>query len=230
MTTKRSASKNDKPRRRNHEDRRTEIIRVSERLFAERGFTGTSIDAIAERAKCSKSAIYDLFGSKEALLRDLTLNISESLNEEVARLDEKELPIRQFLETYVRDALTLIVSPRHVGVVRAVFGEATKIERLGKDFYEVGPKAGQEGLAKSLQHHANAGQLQFDSAYTAAVHLYGLMLWGTMMPMLTGARKRITKTEIETATRETVDAFLKIYAPAGKRTKTKKTASRRSRR
>lgn len=230
MKTKRSTPANGTRRRRNNEDRRNEIIRVSENLFAERGFSGTSIDAIAERAKCSKSAIYELFGSKASLLRELTLNISENLNEEVTRLDENELPIREFLETYVRDALTVVVSPRHVGVVRAVFAEAPKIERLGKDFYEVGPKAGQDGLAKSLQRHANAGQLEFESARTAAVHLYGLMLWGTMMPMLTGARKRIAKTEIEKVTHETVDAFLKIYAAPPRGKKTKKTATRPPRR
>lgn len=216
MIVKKHIEFNGALRRRGDDERRLEIIRASERLFAERGFSGTSVEAIAEQAKCSKSAIYSLFGSKEALLKELTLKITDRLNKDIERLDNDNLPVREFLSTYVRDALTLILSPQHIGVVRTILSETTNSEQLGKDFYNVGPKSGQEGLSRSLQRYADAGHLEFDSAYTAAVQVYGLMLWGTMMPMLTGSKKRFSKAEIDTVTHQTVEAFLRIYSPSPK--------------
>jgi AcrR family transcriptional regulator len=49
-------------------DRSDRIIESASELFAERGFQGTSIDAIAERASVSRSLIFWHFDSKDGLL------------------------------------------------------------------------------------------------------------------------------------------------------------------
>lgn len=47
------------------------ILRVAEDLFVEKGFVGTSMSEIAERAGVAKSLIYHHFESKQALWHDL---------------------------------------------------------------------------------------------------------------------------------------------------------------
>jgi TetR/AcrR family transcriptional regulator len=47
------------------------ILRVAEDLFVEKGFVGTSMSEIAERAGVAKSLIYHHFESKQALWREL---------------------------------------------------------------------------------------------------------------------------------------------------------------
>ncbi|WP_143965335.1 TetR/AcrR family transcriptional regulator [Gordonia zhaorongruii] len=47
--------------------RRLQLIEVSRGLFAERGFEGTSIEEIAQRAGVSKPIVYEHFGGKEGL-------------------------------------------------------------------------------------------------------------------------------------------------------------------
>ena len=48
-------------------ERREQLIDVARRLFAEKGFEGTSVEEIAARAEVSKPVVYEHFGGKEGL-------------------------------------------------------------------------------------------------------------------------------------------------------------------
>jgi AcrR family transcriptional regulator len=48
-------------------ERRQQLIEVARTLFAERGYDGTSIEEIAQRASVSKPVVYEHFGGKEGL-------------------------------------------------------------------------------------------------------------------------------------------------------------------
>ncbi len=48
-------------------ERREQLVDISRKLFAERGFDGTSIEEIAARAAVSKPVVYEHFGGKEGL-------------------------------------------------------------------------------------------------------------------------------------------------------------------
>lgn len=53
------------------ERNRDALIRAARELAAERGFAGTSVDAVAERAGLTKGAVYSIFGSKVELFAEL---------------------------------------------------------------------------------------------------------------------------------------------------------------
>jgi AcrR family transcriptional regulator len=48
-------------------ERREQLIEISRRLFAEKGFEGTSVEEIAAKAEVSKPVVYEHFGGKEGL-------------------------------------------------------------------------------------------------------------------------------------------------------------------
>ncbi|HEY0936172.1 MAG TPA: TetR/AcrR family transcriptional regulator [Trebonia sp.] len=48
-------------------ERRQQLLDIGRRLFAERGFDGTSIEEIAAQAGVSKPVVYEHFGGKEGL-------------------------------------------------------------------------------------------------------------------------------------------------------------------
>src|SRR3954451_7369897 len=48
-------------------ERREQLIEIARRLFAERGFDGTSVEEIAARAEVSKPVVYEHFGGKEGI-------------------------------------------------------------------------------------------------------------------------------------------------------------------
>src|SRR3712207_1231111 len=48
-------------------ERREQLLDVGRKLFAEKGFEGTSVEEIAARAQVSKPVVYEHFGGKEGL-------------------------------------------------------------------------------------------------------------------------------------------------------------------
>jgi AcrR family transcriptional regulator len=48
-------------------ERRDQLIEIARRLFAERGFDGTSVEEISSHAEVSKPVVYEHFGGKEGL-------------------------------------------------------------------------------------------------------------------------------------------------------------------
>jgi AcrR family transcriptional regulator len=70
--------------------RSEQLLDLADRLFAERGFHGASMDELARRAGVSKPVIYDHFGSKEQLFATCVRRTGEALAEHVATAVRKE--------------------------------------------------------------------------------------------------------------------------------------------
>jgi AcrR family transcriptional regulator len=64
--------------------RERQLLALGAELFAERGYTGASMDELATRAGVSKPVIYDLIGSKEELFRRCADIAAQDLYERVA--------------------------------------------------------------------------------------------------------------------------------------------------
>lgn len=62
-----SSSKRPARARMTASQRREQLLDVSRRLFAEKGFEGTSVEEIAARAQVSKPVVYEHFGGKEGM-------------------------------------------------------------------------------------------------------------------------------------------------------------------
>jgi AcrR family transcriptional regulator len=68
-----------KPRVSRPVSRRAELVSIAAQLFAESGFAGVTVDDIGAAAGVSGPALYHHFDSKEALLGEMLVGISESL-------------------------------------------------------------------------------------------------------------------------------------------------------
>ncbi|MEX2604408.1 MAG: TetR/AcrR family transcriptional regulator [Gracilimonas sp.] len=79
---------------------RQQILDAAFELFANNGFSKTSIAAVAKKAKISKGLIYHYFDSKEAILEGIFNQLIE-LSEEVLNVDDDVSPkekMKQVLE------------------------------------------------------------------------------------------------------------------------------------
>ena len=92
--------------------RRQQIIEVAAQLFAERGFNGVSIYDIGSAMGISGPALYKHFASKDALLAEMLIGISERLLSEGNRradasaADGPDAVLRALVEWHVEFALT----------------------------------------------------------------------------------------------------------------------------
>src|SRR4051794_7811204 len=64
------------------QDRRDEIVRHAERIFAERGYAGTRMADVAEAAGITKGLVYWYFENKEALAAEIIVDMRERLRNE----------------------------------------------------------------------------------------------------------------------------------------------------
>lgn len=85
------------------------ILDAAVKLFAEKGFDGTSVDEIAKLAEVNKAMIYYYFSSKEELLSSI---IRKSVNEFTSIVDEIDLSkfdnLEDMIKTIVREAINYI--------------------------------------------------------------------------------------------------------------------------
>ena len=70
MVVKKSPTRKYDSSRRKEQARRTrlQITEAARQLFLERGYSGATIEAIAEKAGVAKETVYAIFGSKRSIL------------------------------------------------------------------------------------------------------------------------------------------------------------------
>src|SRR5918994_5423027 len=99
--------------------RKTELIETATRLFAERGYHGTSMADLAEALGVQKGSLYSLTDSKQALLVVVTRDGAAAFHEALDGVPENVEPLER-----VRLALR-----RHLDVVAAQLDVATVFTR-----------------------------------------------------------------------------------------------------
>ena len=62
-------------------DRQSALLQEAARLFAERGFTGVSLEDLGAAVGVSGPAVYRHFANKQALLGAILLRVSERLRD-----------------------------------------------------------------------------------------------------------------------------------------------------
>jgi len=91
-------------------ERRDQILDVAARLFAERGFHGVSVGDIGKAVGVSGPALYKHFDSKDAVLAEMLVAISERLlaqgQERVAHADGSAEALAALVDWHVEFALS----------------------------------------------------------------------------------------------------------------------------
>ncbi|GED10692.1 TetR/AcrR family transcriptional regulator [Cellulosimicrobium cellulans] len=125
--------------------RREQLLAVSRRLFAEKGFEGTSVEEIAARAEVSKPVVYEHFGGKEGIyavvvdreVQALTAALSGALDEgghPKVLLERTALALLSYIEAS-EDGFRILVRDSPVaqatGTFSSLIGDvATQVEHL----------------------------------------------------------------------------------------------------
>lgn len=112
-------------------EQRARIIDSATELFAERGFTSTSLSHIAKRVGTSKSSLLHHFGSKDALLAAVLAHRDGVLSEQA----RQSVPAREFLRRLVAGARTNAVRPGLIELYTVLSHEATAAEHPAHEFF-----------------------------------------------------------------------------------------------
>ncbi|MGH8897324.1 MAG: TetR/AcrR family transcriptional regulator [Egibacteraceae bacterium] len=169
-------------RRMSASERRTQLVEVAKRVFAEYGYDGASVEEIASRAKVSKPIVYEHFGGKEGLyavvvdretarlLEMITSRLGPGLggreqihSSAMAFLDYIEADPDGF-RVLIRDSPTGVGSGGMAGLLSDV---AAKAEEVLTGFFA---ESGIDLAAAPLYAHALVGMVVYVGAWWSEEH------------------------------------------------------------
>jgi TetR/AcrR family transcriptional regulator, cholesterol catabolism regulator len=151
------------------------ILEVARRLFFERGFKGTSLEAIADAMEVTKPFVYGIYDKKTDILFDIVLRnitlaldaVNESLNGEGSA--------RERLAQVARK-LTLICI-EHRESVTIFFREESSLDPEHLQVMNERKGAFDEALASLLDIGVKSGEFELDDVRTATLAIGGMLSW-----------------------------------------------------
>lgn len=197
------------------EKRRQAIMKAALELFLEKDYAEVSVDEIIRRSGGSKSSVYEYFGTKEGLLREIIRTMADEA------LGSTDMPFAEGMAT--REALTQmgislctkILNDQGIGLFRLAVSNVKRFPDLSRIFYEAGPKRTQNGLAEYLKREMDAGRLKSKNPTLASELFIGMLLVKDHIAMPVGYSAAPSKAKIRERVKDAVDVFMAAYGKEG---------------
>jgi TetR/AcrR family transcriptional regulator, cholesterol catabolism regulator len=146
--------------------RKDELTRAAARLFAERGYHGTSMDALAQELGVQKGSLYSLTGSKQQLLYDTMRKGADAFHAALDAVPE-DVPAAERVRLALRGHLRVVAEQIDVATVftrewryleggqrEEILGERRRYEERWRGLFREGVEKG--GLRVDLDTGAAA--------------------------------------------------------------------------
>ncbi len=172
------------------------------------------MNEIARVAGVSKGTIYFHFDSKEALFEALIRAEREQQVEQCCDFDADDPNIAGVLTALGRSLLTMMMTPEIIAQVRTVIAVSAKFPRIGRAFYETGPKHGHDRLCAYFLKQTEAGRLHTPDPDIAAIHFIQLCLGDIHKRLLFCPDDRIGSEEVDHTVGAAVAVFMRAYGPS----------------
>lgn len=123
--------------------RREELLAAAARLFAERGFARVTVDEIGAACGISGPALYHHFPSKESMLGEMLLAVSDHLlargSEIARRASDPSGALRNLVDEHISFAVRSpeLITVYARDIVHVPAGDATEIRRLQRRYVEL---------------------------------------------------------------------------------------------
>ncbi len=193
------------------ESKRAAILQAAAEVFAERGFAAP-LEAIAKRAGVSKQTVYNRFGGREALLRQV---VEEQKAQITAVLDAPGADAfpEDTLAAYAEALLQRYAAPLTLALMRVAISAATKHPAVTRAIFEAGPKASRQRLGAYLRRETELGRLVISDPDAAAEAFAGMAIGQMLLSNLLGAGPDLDGAALHARARECARRFLLAYAP-----------------
>ncbi len=161
-------------RERNRQANQQKLLEAALAVFSAMGYSGASMDAVAEAAGLSKPTLYKYFDSKETLFAAMM----QARRDDMLMAFEVTQPgnMVQQLHTFAWGYARTVMRPELMTLARLIMAEAHRFPQVGRAYQASGPDRLLEGMMTYLEDQRTAGSLVFQDAELAAQDLWGLIL------------------------------------------------------
>lgn len=196
------------------EGKRRDIIDAARALFLQRGFHGTSMDALAKQACVSKATLYSHFADKDALYSALIEDkmATYQVDDFAARVS---WDIAADLGYIARHLLDLIYDPEALDMLRMVIAEGRDGSDVPDLFVTTGPRRVLRQIEAYLAEQKKRGADYLGDA-AADTELFSSLVVGhtPMIFALMGVEPPLSAMQREARAAEAVKGFLALKRTA----------------
>jgi TetR/AcrR family transcriptional repressor of mexJK operon len=198
-------------------DKRQAILAAAGEVFAREGYALAGVDVIAAEAGVAKPTVYNHFGDKETLFREMiAADADRALAEHLAAVDELRdgNDLRETLEDVGHHMLVCHCAERSIALRRLLAAELTRFPDLIDIVRGRAADRVTEALADRLARLALAGRLRTLDPAQAAEQFIALLTGPVEARSRLGTRT-VPDDELWAVTRAAVETFLRAFGEAG---------------
>jgi AcrR family transcriptional regulator len=185
------------------------ILDAGLQVFAQEGYAGTSMDAIALAAGVSKPTLYMYFGSKEQLFEAIMVSRRDAMLEPFEGASQGLVPD---LLTFAWAYAEVVMKPEFLSLARLIIAESQRFPDIGRAYQAAGPDRVLKGMIAYLEGQRRDGQLRFEDGELAAQDLWSLILSGPRNQALHMPDQVPGWAEIERSINNGLAVFLRAYS------------------
>lgn len=185
------------------------IVKAARKLFAENGYSETSMEAIAREARVGKATVYSHFTSKEDLFSAVVTLEGELQFTWLSQ--DRPVSVAKDMHEFGYHVFNLVTAPENTDIIRMISAEAKRFPDLGRIFFEAGPLRLVEMVARYLERADAAGELSIPDPTLAAHQFLSLVAAEVRLAALLGVLEPIDHDAARRSARSGVDLFLKAY-------------------
>jgi len=191
--------------------KRQQIVFASVEEFREKGFSGTSMDNVAQRAQVSKRTVYNHFSSKDELFLGIMQHMFALIAETAPSPYRPEEPIEEQLKVIARLKIKLFASDEFIDFSRVVMPEALHSpERMQQALSQI--SSIESDMDNWFAAAIEDDQLKFETGPEACEKFMGLLKMEAFWPRMFKGKPAPNKKESEHMIKQIIGMFLCYYA------------------
>ena len=189
--------------------KRQAILDAAKQAFIAHGYSGASIEAIAEAAPVSKPTLYNHFKGKQELFAAVIAGQCEALlstlTREQAELADPVAGLKAIANAFVE----LVYTDEALQLYRLIIAEQQQFPGLGELVYRSGPESVLQQLSTYLDELKARSILSIDNIETSSRLFFGMLKGDQHFRCLLGLQSGLSDGEKRLLINATVSLFLK---------------------
>lgn len=193
------------------------ILAAAKELFLAGRYDGVNLEQVAERAGVSRQTVYNRFGSKETVFREMVRyhwSAFAGPDRRAAGCEADANP-EEVLLGFARSLERFAAETDQVRFARLVVAESARLPWIADEFYRLGKEPVVAAFVECLDGLVHSGRLRCADTSLAARQFMGLVQEFLVWPRIMAFEEETTaQPAAETVIEEAVRTFLARYAPA----------------
>jgi TetR/AcrR family transcriptional regulator, mexJK operon transcriptional repressor len=184
------------------------IVAAARQSFLEHGYAATSMDAVAQIARASKTTLYTRFPSKEALFAATIAAECEAFGLPLRPGELAGLPVDEALRRIGQRFLDLILSPQALRMEQVILGEAPRFPEIARSYEQEGPEKVLAAVGAFFADAVERGEIEAPDPRFAAEQFLAALKGRCQIDVMLRQRPPVAGAEREAYVEKCVALFL----------------------